>query len=71
MVYIRPIEGVQLDLFVYDDLNNLICTGGNTGQGLECRWRPRRDGSYLIDVRNNNSAEVDYELAINQELVSR
>jgi hypothetical protein len=69
VVYIHPIEGVQLDLFVYDDLNNLICTGGSTGQGLECRWRPRRDGSYLIDVRNNNSAEVDYELAINQELV--
>jgi hypothetical protein len=71
MVYIRPIAAVDLDLFVYDDLNNLICTGGGTGHDSECRWRPRHDGSYLIDVRNNNAAEVEYELAINREIVQR
>jgi hypothetical protein len=69
MVYIRPVAEVDLDLFVYDDLNNLICTGGGTGHESECRWRPRRDGSYLIDVRNNNAADVDYELAINRQIV--
>jgi hypothetical protein len=60
---------VDLDLFVYDDLNNLICSGGGAEHNAQCRWRPRHDGSYLIDVRNNNEAEVDYELAINRELV--
>jgi hypothetical protein len=71
VVYVRPVSGVGLDLFVYDELNNLICVGGGGTQGTECRWRPRRDGSYLIDIRNNNSAQVDYELAINRELVPR
>jgi hypothetical protein len=71
VVYIRPVADVALDLFVYDDLNNLICTGGGAEHHSECRWRPRRDGSYLIDVRNNNAAEVDYELAINREIVPR
>jgi hypothetical protein len=71
VVYIRSVTPFDLNLFVYDDLNNLICTGGGTGHDSECRWRPRRDGSYLIDVRNNNAAQVDYELAINRELVQR
>jgi hypothetical protein len=71
MVYIRPVPPVGLDLFVYDDLNNLICTGGGSGHESECRWRPRHDGSYLIDVHNNNTADVDYELAINREIVPR
>jgi hypothetical protein len=71
VVYVHPVSGIGLELFVYDELNNLICVGGGSVQGAECRWRPRRDGSYLIDIRNNNSAQVDYELAINRELVPR
>ena len=71
VVYVKPAGTVDLDLFVYDDLNNLICAGGGSGHEAECRWRPRHDGSFLIDVRNNNSAEVDYELAINREIVQR
>jgi hypothetical protein len=71
MVYIRPISGADLELLVYDDLNNLICTGASTGQESECRWRPRHDGSYLIDVRNNNATNAEYELAINREIVQR
>ena len=58
VVYIRPVKGAGLDLFVYDDLNNLICSVGGSAEGPECRWRPRRDGSYLIDVRNNSVADV-------------
>jgi hypothetical protein len=71
VVYVRPVGGGSLDLFVYDDLNNLICSGGASAQGPQCRWRPRRDGSYLIDVRNNSASEVEYELAINRETVTR
>jgi hypothetical protein len=71
VVYLRPTGGAGLELFVYDDLNNLICSSGAAGQGSECRWRPRRNGSYLIDIRNDTSSEVDYELAINREPVPR
>jgi hypothetical protein len=71
VVYVRPVSGAGLALFVYDDLNNLICSVGVGAQGPECRWRPRRDGSYLIDVRNSSAAQVDYDLAINRETVTR
>jgi hypothetical protein len=71
VVYVKTAGPAGLDLFVYDDLNNLICAGAGSGHQTECRWRPRHDGSFLIDVRNNNSAEVDYELAINREIVQR
>jgi hypothetical protein len=71
VVYLRTVPGVPLNLFVYDDLNNLICAGDSTSSGYECRWRPRRDGTYLINVRNDGTTPVDYELAINREPVPR
>ncbi len=71
VVYIHPVPGVELEMFVYDDLNNLICTGGAGSQGTECRWRPRRNGSYLIDVRNHSAVPADYDIAINREPVPR
>jgi len=71
VIYIRPVPGVALNLFIYDDLNNLICTIDAASPDSACRWRPRRDGSYLIDVRNNSAAAVDYDLAINREPVPR
>lgn len=71
VIYIRPIPGVALNLFIYDDLNNLICTIDAGSPDSACRWRPRRNGSFLIDVRNDSAGEVDYELAINREPVPR
>jgi hypothetical protein len=71
MVYIRPVSTANLELFIYDDLNNLICSGAGSGPDVGCRWRPRHNGSFLIDVRNNAGADVDYELAINREIVQR
>jgi hypothetical protein len=71
VVYVHPVHGAGLELSVYDDLNNLICSAGGSAEGPECRWRPRRDGSYLIDVRNDSAADVDYELAINRETVKQ
>lgn len=70
-VYVRAEATANLDLYVYDELNNLICAGAGGGQDAHCRWRPRWDGPYLIDVHNNNDFEVEYVLAINRELVAR
>jgi hypothetical protein len=70
LVYVRPVTAVDLDLYVYDELNNLICTGASGGHDAQCRWRPRWDGPYLVDVRNNNDTEVAYVLAINREITA-
>jgi hypothetical protein len=68
VVYVRPVPEVNLDLSVYDEYNNLICTGAGESRDVQCRWRPRWDGLYLVDVRNNNDTEVAYVLAINREI---
>jgi hypothetical protein len=71
IVYVQPENSGQIVLFVYDEFNNLICSGnGDTDQSL-CRWRPRWDGSYLLDVRNYGPTDVAYRLAINREIVAR
>ena len=71
MVYVRPAPPVDLELYVYDEFENLICSGPNGGHESQCRWRPRRDGQYLLDVRNKNSTEVAYVLAINSEIMGQ
>jgi len=71
IVYVQPESAGQIALFVYDEFNNLICSGnGDTNQPV-CRWRPRWDGSYLLDIRNYGSTDVAYRLAINREVVAR
>ena len=71
IVYVQPEGTGQIALFVYDEFNNLICSGdGDTSRSV-CRWRPRWDGSYLLDVRNYGSTDVAYRLAINREIVAR
>ena len=71
MVYVRPTPPVDLDLYVYDEFENLICSGPNGGHESQCRWRPRRDGQFLLDVRNKNNTEVAYVLAINSETMDQ
>ena len=71
MVYLRPTPPVDLDLYVYDEFENLICSGPTGGHESQCHWRPRRDGQFLLDVRNKNSTEVVYVLAINSEIMGQ
>ena len=65
VVYVHSTEDVDLDLYVYDEYNNLICSDESTGQEAQCRWRPRWTGSFLVDVRNKHDREVEYVLAAN------
>lgn len=71
LVYVHTDLSADLDLFVYDEYNNLICADEASGQESQCRWRPRWNGSYLVDVRNKNEVEVSYELAINSQIKAR
>jgi hypothetical protein len=70
VVYLRPDSTANLLLFVYDEFNNLICSGESTSQETFCRWRPRWDGVYLLDVHNETNTDVEYQLAINRQLVA-
>jgi hypothetical protein len=65
VVYVRGPAAADLDLYVYDEYNNLICSDENAGGEAQCRWRPRWTGSFLVDVRNKNEQEVEYVLTAN------
>lgn len=42
----------DLDLFVYDENNNLICRSNTAGDDESCAWQPRWTGRFRIEVRN-------------------
>jgi hypothetical protein len=65
MVYVHANGDADLDLYVYDELNNLICVDDTMGPDASCSWRPRWNGSFLVDVRNKKDAEVSYVIALN------
>lgn len=65
VVYVRGPAAADLDLYVYDEYNNLICSDENAGSEAQCRWRPRWTGSFLVDVRNKDEQEVEYVLTAN------
>jgi hypothetical protein len=70
VVYLHADSDADLVLFVYDEFNNLICSGESASQETFCRWRPRWDGVYLLDVHNETNTDVEYQLAINRQLVA-
>jgi hypothetical protein len=65
MVYVHANGDADIDLYVYDELNNLICVDDTIGPDASCSWRPRWNGSFLVDVRNKKDAEVEYVIALN------
>jgi hypothetical protein len=65
VIYVRSPATADLDLYVYDEYNNLVCADENAGSEAQCRWRPRWTGSFLVDVRNKNDQEVEYVLTAN------
>jgi hypothetical protein len=65
VVYVKSADQANLDLYVYDEFNNLICSDEDSGDEAQCRWRPRWTGTFLVDVRNENDQEVAYVLTSN------
>lgn len=65
VVYVSGPGDADLDLYVYDEYNNLICSDESAGSGAQCSWRPRWTGSFLVDVRNKNDSEIPYVLTAN------
>jgi hypothetical protein len=65
VIYVRGPDDADLDLYVYDDYNNLICADESSSAAAQCSWRPRWTGSFLVDVRNKKDAEVPYVLTAN------
>ena len=55
----------DLDLFVYDENGNVICSSETYSDTEYCSWGPRWTGPFLVIVRNFGSVWNEYTLMTN------
>ena len=55
----------DLDLYVYDEYGNSVCSDSGWSDRAYCSWRPRWTGVFSIEVRNLGSVYNRYRFATN------
>ena len=55
----------DLDLFVYDENDHLVCRSSASTDREYCRWWPRWTGPFRIEIQNLGAAANLYRLATN------
>ena len=55
----------DLDLYVYDQNGNLICTSNGAGDDEACSWTPVWTGPFKIQVKNVGGVENYYAIVTN------
>jgi len=51
---------VDIDLYVFDENDNLVCKSESYGDKESCTWNPRWTGMFKIKIKNRESYDVDY-----------
>ncbi len=65
VVAISGDRDTDLDLYVYDENNRLICRADGPSDDEICRWTPQWTGPFRIEVRNLGSVWNRYRLVTN------
>jgi hypothetical protein len=55
----------DLDLYVYDENGNLICSDTDNTDRMYCSWYPRWTGQFQIKIRNYGSVYNEYAVVTN------
>ncbi|CAK0766126.1 Peptidase C-terminal archaeal/bacterial domain-containing protein [uncultured Gammaproteobacteria bacterium] len=55
----------DLDLYVYDEQNNLVCSDTAWGDNTYCRWYPRWNGTFYVKIVNHGRVSNRYVLMTN------
>jgi hypothetical protein len=55
----------DLDLFVYDENGNLICSDEDATDVMLCEWEPAWTGPFLIEIKNLGRVRNRYEIITN------
>lgn len=55
----------DLDLHIYDEFDNSICEDTDSTDTTYCRWTPRFDGTFIIDIKNYGKVYNEYLLLTN------
>lgn len=64
-VYIEGDGDTDLDLYVYDENGNLICSDTDYTDRLLCTWNPRWTGPFRIKIQNRGNVYNAYGLVTN------
>jgi hypothetical protein len=62
---VRGDGDTDLDLYVYDENGNLICSDTDYTDQLVCSWSPRWTGMFRIEVRNLGNVYNRYQVRTN------
>lgn len=55
----------DLDLFIYDEGGNLICSDTDASDQMVCGFTPRWTGNFVIQIQNLGRVYNAYQLAVN------
>jgi hypothetical protein len=64
-VYVEGDGDTDLDLFVYDENGNMVCSDTDGTDRMICAWTPRWTGNFTIRVRNWGGVYNQYSIVTN------
>ena len=64
-VYVEGVGKGDIDLFVYDEDENLICVDTDTADAGLCKWIPEDDGVFILRINDTSPVQREYVLLTN------
>ena len=64
-VYIEGRNGANLDLYVYDSKQRLVCSDTDISAIAHCGWTPAAEAPFTVVVRNRGRGATGYSLITN------
>lgn len=64
-VYIEGKGNSDLNLYIYDDQNRLVCSDTDISDIAYCGWRPASEGAFKLTIKNKGKSSNQYSLITN------
>lgn len=64
-VYVEGKGGADINLYVMDHQNRLVCSDTDLSPIAYCGWRPAQSGAFVIQVHNDGAHSSEYSLITN------
>ena len=64
-VYVEAAGNQDLNVFIYDAQNRLVCSDTDSSAIAYCGWRPRESGQFSLKITNESGGSAQYSLMTN------
>lgn len=64
-VYVEAKGNQDINVYIYDAQNRLVCSDTDVSAIAYCGWRPRESGAFSVKVTNESGAGAEYSLMTN------